>query len=244
MIQIPKFRSKTKSYSVALLGVFGISVITPVRGDPTYSNANGNLHYLPFAYESPDFDKNYVPEGVVRILSVGKFQERKNQLRLVQAVETLLKKHTVHLTLVGVDDEEIYTKKLLDYIAEHNLSQHVTIRMNIPWEDMTQIFRDHDVFVLPSYNESAAVVIVEAMVNKLPVLSSNANGTHCYVEQGKNGYSFDPQSVEDLTQKLEAVIANNNTIVQMGSQSFAIARRDHSPSRFYTDFMKVLKRHD
>ncbi len=242
MLQIPKFRPQLKSGSVALLKFLGVDVITPVLGDPAYPNENNNLHYVPFASESPDFDKSYVPEGVIRILCVGKFQERKNQFSLVQAVETLLKKYPIHLTLIGVDDEKIYTDKLLAYIKEHDLSSKVTVRMNIPWEHMMDIFKAHDVFVLPSYNESAAVVILEAMVNKLAVLSSNANGTHCYIQPGKNGYSFDPHSVADLTKKLEAVIAEKDTIIRMGQESFAIARKDHSLDVFYDSFMAIIKK--
>src|SRR3989344_1033658 len=90
MVQIPKFREKKKSYSVAAAGaLFGTRVVTPVLGDVRFPNRNKNLSYIPFVYDVKDFKKEYFKNGAINVLSVGKLQERKGQLLLLEAVRAL-----------------------------------------------------------------------------------------------------------------------------------------------------------
>lgn len=60
-----------------------------------------------------------------------------------------------------------------------------------------------DCFVLPSTQEAFGAVTNEALVAGCKCLISELAGSQCLIENGKNGYTFDPHSKSDLTEKLK-----------------------------------------
>ncbi|GAB2979800.1 glycosyltransferase family 4 protein [Mucilaginibacter puniceus] len=65
-----------------------------------------------------------------------------------------------------------------------------------------------DAFVLPSYSESWGLVVNEAMAAGLPVLLSNKiNAGQALLQEGINGYSFNPDNVNEIADNLLKFIA-------------------------------------
>jgi glycosyltransferase involved in cell wall biosynthesis len=240
IMQLPKYRKSPKSGSVFLANLFGARVITPVLGNVEFKNDNPNLFYLPFPIESRDYEKKYFKDDRLNIVCVGKFQERKDQMLLVRAVEKLIKKYPISLTLVGQDDEEEYKGKLIDYIQNQDLSGDVIIMEHREWAETLRLYENFDLFVLPSYLESASYSVLEAMSKKLAVICSDDNGTATYIEEGVNGYVFKHKNLESLVEKIEKCIKDRNVLMEMGQKSFEIASKHHSPQVFYDKFMEVV----
>ncbi len=242
LIQIPKYREKHKSWSVALVGwLFGALALTPILGDERWSNANPNLRYLPFSYPAVEIaDKAVAPGGVRRLLCVGKFQERKGQLLLLRAITALRSNYKLALTLVGQTDEDAYYSQLRDYVCSQSLEDIVTLKSDLLWEEVQQEYKKHDVFILPSWAESAAYSPLEAMAHGLPVLTSDDNGTKDYIINGENGYHFRAKDVQDLAHKLELIIKDEETIRCMGARGLEEAKTKYNPELFYQNFLEML----
>jgi len=74
-----------------------------------------------------------------------------------------------------------------------------------------------DVFVLPSLVETQGLVAMEAMRFSRPVIVTRAIvSAQELVEQGVNGYIVDPDSVQDLTARLESLAADPDLRTAMG----------------------------
>ena len=104
-------------------------------------------------------------------------------------------------------------------------------------------------FVLPSTREPWGLVVNEAMAASLPVLVSRRCGcAQDLVEEGKNGYSFDPiardpadDSVPSLAARLEQIAAlSTQTRRQMGRNS-AARIRPYSPAGFGSEIATILR---
>ncbi len=243
LAQIPKYRSRFKSGAVKWAWIlFRAQVITPVEGHSEFANHNQNLHYLPFVHPQMVKEKNFSSEAV-KILCVGKFQTRKNQLLLTQAVNDLKRRHKVELLLVGQTDEKDYFSKLMNYIGENQLVSMVTVINDLPWKQMPELYRQSDVFVLPSYADAAAYSVVEAMAYGLPVISSDDNGTSCYIKPGENGYVFRYDDLGDLIKKLEVTIGDRNELLRMSQKSLEFVGQFHNPEKFYSALMKIISTH-
>lgn len=240
LTQIPKFRKKKRSWSVFLSGLLGVRVITPVFGDKRFENKNKNLFYIPFTIDAPDFDKKYFKNGKINILSVGKFQERKDQLILIHAVEKLNSAGNLTLTLVGQNDEDEYKERLIKYVKDKGLLNVVFFFDHRSWQETLALYREFDIFVLPAYQESASYSILEAMAAKLPVISSDDNGTASYIRNGENGYVFERRNIDSLKDALAEFISDKEFIIRAGNLSYKLTQSEHSADFFYQEFMKVI----
>jgi len=242
MTQIPKHRRQRRSGSVKWLWrLFGSYAITPVLGEEKFPNDNHNLIYLPFVAPTESSGRLGLgsSEKIV-ILGVGKFQARKNQLLLLQVVKQLKSDFSLKLWLVGQDDEDDYLSKINTYVKDHSLGDVVEIFRNVEWSEMAGFYKNSDIFVLPSFKEAAAYSLVEAMSYGLVVLSSNDNGTKCYVKEGVNGFIFDPLEPADLADKLKGVMIDKERLLNMKQKSLAVAKEEHSPIKFYQKVMEII----
>ena len=241
LLQIDKYRPKAKSYSIDMVGkLFGAKVVTPRLGDRQYKNKNRNLFYIPFAVNTDDFNKIYFVGDKINIMSIGKLQERKGHLVLAQAINVLKNKFDFKVTIIGEEDEDVYTRQLMDYIKENNLSGIIDIKLNLSHQRVTEEYKKQDLYILPSWSEAASITIAEGMSFKLPVISSDDNGTQCYVEDGVNGYIFKNRNTDDLIAKIEAIVSDKDNLQKMGQASFDIAKSNHSLDKFYESFMKLI----
>ena len=97
---------------------------------------------------------------------------------------------------------------------------------------MQHCYSTHDVFVLASRSEPAAVSPLEAMAHSLPVVCSDSNGTSCYVRPGVNGFVFRNDDLGDLVACLDQVINNRTRLIEMGRRSYEFVESEHSPSGY------------
>jgi len=240
LLQIPKFREKPKSNSVYIIGkLFKAKVVTPLLGDTSYKNNNSNLFYIPFTIEVNDFEKKYFTGNKINIICVGKLQKRKDQLILAQAINELKSSYNLALALIGQKDEKTYIKDLIKYIKDNNLRNIVHIKSDLPHKEVLNEYKKNDLFILPSWHEAAAFSLLEAMSCKLPVISSDDNGTKCYIKEGENGYIFKHKNLEDLIERIKLIIADRENIIKMGEASFQLVQENYSLENFYQKFIKI-----
>jgi len=72
--------------------------------------------------------------------------------------------------------------------------------------DVPEILKTFDVFVLPSLNEGMSNTILEAMATGIPVIASNVGGNPELVIDGETGFLFPTNDVESLVQKIKTYI--------------------------------------
>jgi glycosyltransferase involved in cell wall biosynthesis len=72
----------------------------------------------------------------------------------------------------------------------------------LPTLDLLQLYRDSDIFVLPSVNEGLAQVLLEAMASGLPVVASDMSGADDCVTQGKEGFITAARDVDSVAKAI------------------------------------------
>jgi UDP-glucose:(heptosyl)LPS alpha-1,3-glucosyltransferase len=82
--------------------------------------------------------------------------------------------------------------------------------------DVEVLFQASDVFVLPTFYETWALVGLEAMACGRPVIMSAVGGITEYLRDGKNGFSTtrDPQ---DIAEKIRRLLEDPDLVVRLGA---------------------------
>lgn len=222
--------------------------ITPVNKlGNEYEYTDTQTYFLPFLMEphiSPD-KKEYFVNNRINLFCIGKYQKRKNHHMMIEVVEKLAVKYPVHLFIAGeVSDsfQENYYKKILDYVKKHKLEKTVEVFRDLSREQVFDIYKETDLFVLPSSEEPAAVSPLEAMSFSIPVISGDDNGTACYIEEGRNGYIFADKNADDLYNKIELIICKKGNLLEMGKESYKMVMEKHQFEIYYQTILEIVRK--
>ncbi|MBE9009090.1 glycosyltransferase family 4 protein [Pseudanabaenaceae cyanobacterium LEGE 13415] len=141
------------------------------------------------------------PVGQPFFLSVNRFVPKKNLLRLLMAYADYCEHagdQAWHLVLCG---DGVERSKIEQKIQALNLTAQVHLPGFLQQEALLPYYAHAGCFVHASLQEQWGLVVNEAMAAGLPVLLSRTCG--CYEDllmEGVNGWGFDPNQVEPLTQ--------------------------------------------
>lgn len=157
------------------------------------------------------FDNIGIPKRIrnnneIKLLQVGDINKNKNIETTVKAVEILTKKgYAVKLDVVG----KIKDQKVFDKIKDLNFVNYLGYKSK---EELIKIYRDNDIFILPSINETFGLVYAEAMSQGLPVIHTRGQGFDGHFEDGKVGYSVNCYDYEEISNKVLEIITKYETI--------------------------------
>lgn len=202
--------------------------------------------FAPYLMEpqlSPE-EKRYMEDGRIRILEIGKYEERKNHKMMVRAFEKLAGKYPVDLTIVGEVSNDFHRKyyaELKAYIDSHGLGNIVTLKSNLKKADMMEEYKHADLFVLPSTGEPGSVTNLEGMAFSIPVICGEDNGTACYIEQGKTGYVSRDNDEADLVEKIESIIRDADVLKEMGRNAYYHVKEHFQFDSYYESVMKIME---
>ena len=160
---------------------------------------------------NPSFDKSILKFKKIKkskrlfnkkiILSVARFEKQKNHLMLLKAFKLASQKINAHLILIGYGSLH---EQIKEFIKKENLSDRVSI-VEKP-SNIFGYYKIADLFVLTSYYEGFGNVLVEAAINKIPIISTNCkSGPKEILFNGKYG---DLVKINDY-KKLSLLICKN-----------------------------------
>lgn len=159
----------------------------------------------------------------LRILMNARFVPYKNHYTLVKAL-SILKERGVNFSayFIGQGDKSSVEKILeeTDLVDKVNFLQPVTHHL------IKNIYIEHDVLVLPSYNEALGLVVPEAMACGIPTVTSDSVGANTYVKEGETGFIFPTGNAVALADVLEKM-ADKQLLAAMGK-----AASDHIHNNF------------
>lgn len=143
--------------------------------------------------------------GSVALVGVGRVIPSKNILNLIKALAKV-KADGIKFTFdwYGATYDKIYVQKVEDLISDLGLGDFFTLRGEC--HAIEKVYLEADVMCMPSMLEGYPNVLVEAMASGLPVIASNVCEHPHIVEEGVNGYLFDPTDVDKIYSALVKAI--------------------------------------
>ncbi len=159
-------------------------------------------------------------DGKVRLLTVARLIEKKGVQYAVQAVADVLKRYSnIEYNIVGDGPAK---NTLEGLIEELNVGNNVKLLGWRHQEEIIELMKHTDVFIAPSVvggdgdEEGIPVVLMEALAQGMPVLSTQHSGIPELVQDGESGFLVPERNVEALADKLEFLIKHPEIWSEMG----------------------------
>jgi glycosyltransferase involved in cell wall biosynthesis len=154
-------------------------------------------------------------------LFVGSINPRKGLHLLLEACALLQQQGCDCYTLLVVGDGA-QRQELEVFCQQHSLSGCVQWVGRVDYGSLGAYFQQADVFVLPTLEDTWGMVVLEAMAMGKAILCSKFAGAAELVQQGENGYVFDPTEAEATTTAMRHFINDPSLSSRMGQQSAQI----------------------
>lgn len=150
-----------------------------------------------------------------QLIYVGSLIQRKGLDLLMPALAKTA--DDIQLVVVGEGQEK---QALKEQIAKLGITDRVNFMGYVEGEALRELYRNSDVFILPTREDCFGLVILEAMCASLPVISSKyADGARDLVEEGYNGYIVDPEDTDAFARKIDAIFSEGR-LPEMGRRSY------------------------
>ena len=144
----------------------------------SYSNYKPKNEFI--LYNGVDRDKFYNTNSVKThdkylVGSIANFWPIKDHISLIKAIELLVLDGItdIQLKLIGTGEKLQFCK---NYVKNHNLSAFVFFEKERPHTLINSFYNEIDLFVLSSYYEASACVLMEAWATETPILSIKNQG--------------------------------------------------------------------
>tara|TARA_B100000508_G_scaffold93424_1_gene72985 strand:+ start:167 stop:1306 length:1140 start_codon:yes stop_codon:yes gene_type:complete len=168
-------------------------------------NHNPNLHLRDY----------YAPNGERILVHISNFRPVKRVQDVVHVFDKVQKEMPAKLLLVG-DGPERYRIELL--CRELGIFKHTSFLGKV--KDVEDILSISDLFILPSETESFGLAALEAMISKVPVISSNTGGLPEVNANGESGFMSNVGDTEDMANNAIKILENDQQLSEFKKGAF------------------------
>ena len=226
------YRKYLRALVSRLLSVKFFSPVKSTKTDWCFdindSDSISALSFIPFAIEKSNSfnpqprDETNSSIKSLNLLSIGKFQSRKNHLELVQyfLANKLLISNGATLTIIG----EVSTKEhkynyysMIEALSRSSFGNRVKVLVNVPFKECQALLSSCDIFLLLSDSEPASVSNLEAMSMGKLVIVRSKNGTANYLRHLRGGFIV--ESINQLDDIFTSIFRDPSIILEMGQYS-------------------------
>lgn len=143
----------------------------------------------------------------IMFFSIGELNQNKNHQIVVKALGKIQKLHPelsyyLHYYVAGKGEEY---NKLIDLAKEWKVNLHLLGYRN----DIAELLKAADIFLLPSKREGLNVGLMEAMASGLPCIVSDIRGNQDLIVEKKGGYKIHPDKVWEWAFCIEDILTSD-----------------------------------
>ncbi|HEX3041510.1 MAG TPA: glycosyltransferase [Solirubrobacterales bacterium] len=182
----------------------------------------GEYRIIPNGVDVDAAPKEPKPPGTeLKILFVGRPEERKGLPILLTAFNALVEHVPCRLTVIGSEREDV-----LRYVADPELLRFMDVRGRVSREELWAELHQADLLCAPSLSgESFGMVLTEAFAAGTPVIASAIAGYSDVVSDGVDGLLVPPGDPQRLAEELQRVHFEPERLQEMGEAARRSAQR-------------------
>jgi glycosyltransferase involved in cell wall biosynthesis len=159
--------------------------------------------------------------GELKLLFIGMFY-MKGGVEIAHAYEKLREKHQ-NVTLTMIAALHVIREKDLKYLR--SLPGLTLLDAKLSEQDMIEVYRTHDVFLLPTLRDGFGLVLIEAIAYGMPLIITDQYATSEMAQEGKNGFVF-----------------HNHPLLDYDPKTYQLLGRYYEPIDFYSELFRLQKK--
>lgn len=183
------------------------------------SSATGDWDKIEVAYMGVDpgtfSPRPFRPSASpVEIICVGRLAPVKAQHILIAAIDLLVHENRnvlLHLVGGGPDRESLERD-----VANRGVERHVVFHGFTPQEKLDGLYRQADIFALPSFAEGVPGVLMEAMAMEIPCVATWITGVPELIRNGVDGLLVAPSDVDGFAAAIRLLIDDEDLRLRIG----------------------------
>jgi glycosyltransferase involved in cell wall biosynthesis len=195
--------------------------ISPYVSQHYGSLIRGRVYEIPNAISQRYFEIKRSPESG-RVLFAGRIIRRKGVLDLVRAFGEAFEWGD-RLVLAGAATDPEYDRLVRQEVARRGITARVEFRGLVDETTMLEEFSRASALVLPSYQETAPMVIQQAMAAGVPVIATRICGIPYQIEEGATGLLYEAGIVGQLASLMRKLRTDPSLGVRMGEAARSAA---------------------
>lgn len=175
--------------------------------------------------------RNYgIDNNAYLICQVGTIKEMKNPQTIIEAISLFsdqeLKKYNPHIVFAG---NNLMQDKLEELVKEKGLESRVHFIGFVPVEDVRDVMRMSDQYVISSDYEGTSVSLLEAMFNSMPIAASDVRGINGMISDWESALMFPVKNAYALKNVLLEMLDSEELRFSLGrkAKSAYIAKYDY-----------------
>ena len=204
---------------------------------------NGKPCVLNYGIPDASPTKKRPPCKYVKLLFLSNFVVSKGILVLIDALKILHERNVnFKCNLVGKEFDISYPD-MQNLINNYNLKDQVSIVGAMYGKDKDEQFLKTDIMVFPTFydNEAFPLVILEAMMHGLPVISTYEGGIPDIIDDGITGFLVHRENPIALADKIQYLIDHPNRIREMGDAARRKYEKKYKIDTFQGNFINIVK---
>ena len=182
-------------------------------------------------------EKYNIPSNCFLVGCVGRVVDYKNIDFIIKNISEIycsINKN-IYLIVAGAGPEE-YVNELREYAYNVGVSDHVIFTGFI--NDPNRLISSLDLLVAPSRVDAFGRTIVEAMLQKTPVLAAKSGGHLNIISEGVNGTFYEPTIKDDFFKKI-SIIMNRTNISELSDNAYQFAQFNFSPKQHLNNILPI-----
>lgn len=187
-----------------------------------------DIEVIPNFIDSSKYQSNYTDcqrslmanEDERIITHISNFRKVKNIPDVIHVFYRVQKEIPAKLIMVGEGPEKEYAEQLCDDLG---IKDRVVFLGNS--NEIDRILCFSDLFLLPSKSESFGLAALEAMINKVPVISSNTGGIPEVNKHGISGFLADVGDIEEMASKAMHILKDDTVLEEFKENAYKVASK-------------------
>lgn len=200
----------------------------------------------------------YCPNGIPQNVTYDFSKKRNNPFKLLFLSNMLREKgvwdlidalnivkndgYSFHCDYIG-KWSDIAESEFNQKVKHKNLDKYIQAHGAKYREEKELFLKQADLFIFPTYyhNECFPLVLLEAMEQGLPCISTNEGGIPGIIEEGKTGFIVEKHSPQQLAEKIEYLIGHPMICAEMGKAGKEKFQREFTLEKFENRMKDILK---